>query len=147
MFDKIPLSSSMEDYLEAILVIETKNRVARVSDIASYLEVQMPSVTGAVKSLKEKGLVKNEKNSFIYLTDRGKKIAEGILNRHAILVKFLEEILYIPHEKSEEQACKIEHVIDSDTATRLENCTKFLAQKLVNGGFINKNEWEKEITK
>ena len=75
---KTKLTPSLEDYLEAILNLESQYRVARVKDIAKTLEVQMPSVTGAVKNLKEKGLVNYEKNSFISLTDKGMEIAKSI---------------------------------------------------------------------
>ena len=141
------LSPSLEDYLEAILILETKNRVARVRDIAAHLDVQMPSVTGAVKSLRDKGLVNYEKNSFISLTDEGKNTAEEILNKHSVLVEFLEKILLLPHEKAVLQACNIEHVIDSETAARFKNCSKFLLEKIKSESFVSEDEWLKILEK
>lgn len=141
------LSPSLEDYLETILILETRNRVARVRDIASHLEVQMPSVTGAVKNLREKGLVNYEKNSFICLTDEGKKTAEEILSKHSVMVDFLEKILLLPHEKAVEQACNIEHVIDSETAGRFKNCTNYLMDKIENRDGFSKKEWSAMIEK
>ncbi len=126
MDNKLKLTPSLEDYLEAILLLEEKNRVARVKDIAEKLSVQMPSVTGALKNLKGKGLIDYEKNSFINLTEQGKEIAETILKKHHILVSFLEEGLLIDHLKAEEEACRIEHSIDQDTARRIKNISRFL---------------------
>ncbi|MDC7227988.1 MAG: metal-dependent transcriptional regulator [Spirochaetales bacterium] len=141
------LSHSLEDYLEAILILETKNRVARVRDIAAHLDVQMPSVTGAVKSLRDKGLVDYEKNSFICLTEEGKKTAEEIFNKHSVLVEFLENVLLLSHEKAVAQACNIEHVIDSETATRFSNCSAYIKQKLESKGVLKTDDWRKNIEK
>lgn len=141
------LSHSLEDYLEAILILETKNRVARVRDIAAHLDVQMPSVTGAVKSLKAKGLVDYEKNSFICLTDEGKKTAEEIFNKHSVLVEFLENVLLLSHDKAVAQACNIEHVIDSETAARFSNCSAYIKKKLEEAEGLTKEEWKLSLEK
>ena len=135
------LSHSLEDYLEAILILETKNRVARVRDIAAHLDVQMPSVTGAVKNLRDKGLVNYEKNSFISLTASGKQAAEEIFNKHSVLASFLENVLLLSHEKAVDQACMIEHVIDSETSDRLRRCTAFLSKKLEEPGGLTEVDW------
>ena len=139
------LSHSLEDYLEAILILETKNRVARVRDIAAHLDVQMPSVTGAVKSLREKGLVNYEKNSFISLTDAGKAAAEEIFNKHSVLVEFLETVLYLSHDKAVSQACNMEHVIDSETAGRFSNCTALIKKILKGNAVLHESDWIRSI--
>lgn len=126
MDNKVKLTPSLEDYLEAILQLEEKNRVARVKDIAEKLSVQMPSVTGALKNLKSKGMIEYEKNSFINLTPKGSEIAHSILGKHEILVKFLEEGLSLPTDLAQEEACKIEHSICQDTAWRIKNLTQYL---------------------
>lgn len=123
------LTPSLEDYLEAILQLEEINRVARVKDIAEKLSVQMPSVTGALKNLKSKGMIEYEKNSFINLTEEGKKIAEVVLRKHQILVRFLEEGLLLSTEKAEEEACRIEHSIDQETSLRIKNLSLYLEQQ------------------
>lgn len=120
------LTPSMEDYLETILILENKNRVARVKDIANVLSVQMPSVTGALKSLKRRELVEYEKNSFINLTLKGKKLAEAVFERHEILVEFFNKALGLKGEKAESQACSIEHAIDTETALRIKNLTSWV---------------------
>jgi DtxR family Mn-dependent transcriptional regulator len=134
------LSPSLEDYLEAILILETRDRVARVRDIAAHLDVQMPSVTGAVKNLREKGLVNYEKNSFIVLTEQGKAAAEEVFNKHSVMVEFLEKVLLLSHESAVTQACNIEHVIDSESADRFSNCTRAL-KSLIKDGRVSADDW------
>ncbi len=141
MEKKVKLTPSLEDYLEAILQLEEKNRVARVKDIAEKLSVQMPSVTGALKNLKAKGMIEYEKNSFINLTETGKERAEIVLKKHQILVQFMEEVLLLDSEKAEEEACRIEHSIDQTTAKRIKNLSRHLTGTYKD----NKSELEKII--
>ncbi len=118
------LSQSLEDYLEAIYYLERKNRVARVKDIAEHLNVQMPSVTGAVRNLRERGLVDYEKNSFITLTASGMKAASSVYNKHRIIHTFLHNMLDVDSETAEEIACKIEHSMPLEIAVKLECLTE-----------------------
>jgi len=123
---KKDLSPSLEDYLEAILQLETKNKVARVKEIAEALNVQMPSVSGALKTLKSKGLIIYEKNSYIVLSAKGLEIARSVQNKHSILTGFLEEILLLPKSIAEDQACKIEHIISRETSIRIQRLGEVL---------------------
>ena len=132
MRSKDDLTPSMEDYLETILLLEQKNRVARVKDIAERLSVQMPSVTGALKTLKGRELVDYEKNSFINLTPKGLKLAKAILSRHEILVEFFREALGLEGESAENQACMVEHAIEQDTAVRFRNLTGWIQSRRKN---------------
>ncbi len=117
---EIHLSSSLEDYLETIRSLEKLNRLARVKDIARRLNVKMPSVTGALKTLKSKGLVNYKKNSYISLTDKGLEIADSIDMKHKLLVQFLEKVLLLTDDKAQETACQMEHTIDCDTVLRIK---------------------------
>ncbi|MFQ3619510.1 MAG: metal-dependent transcriptional regulator [Spirochaetales bacterium] len=144
MENKNSLTQSLEDYLEAIYHLETKNRVARVKDIAEFLCVQMPSVTGAVKSLKKKKLVNYEKNSFISLTERGHTVAKAILRKHTVLQSFLEEVLLLPKNQAREIACKLEHSIDPEIALRLHNCTRYLTEEVFEKT-LDPAEWRAKI--
>ncbi len=146
MKKKAKLSSSLEDYLEAILILERKNRVARVKDISAELNVTMPSVTGALKNLNEQGLINYEKNSFINLTDEGIKIAESILNRHKILMRFFTECLKLEGDWVEPQACSIEHAINQETAVRISNLTDWINKKLLEEEPLDPAEWIKILT-
>jgi DtxR family Mn-dependent transcriptional regulator len=79
------LSASLEDYLEAIYHLIEGGRVARVKDIAERMSVQMPSVTGAVRSLAAKELVDHDPYSYVTLTPAGEAIAREVVRRHDVL--------------------------------------------------------------
>ena len=81
-------TQSEEDYLEAFYVIGLNNDVVRVKDVADALDVTMPSVVSAVRSLSQKGLVNQEKYGYIELTQEGKEIAKAIYARHRLLYTF-----------------------------------------------------------
>lgn len=119
MISESGLSENMEDYLEVILELEQTNKVARAKDIADRLGIQRGSVTGALKSLEEKGFINYAPYSFITLTKSGKKIAKNIAYRHAVLKDFLLNILQIDPETAEKTACSMEHAIDAQTLERL----------------------------
>ena len=84
----LDLTASMEDYLEAILRLSRETRVIRMRDIAKALGVTPPSATGAVQSLKDRGLVSHEKYEDVLLTDEGQAIAEAVHKRHEELRLF-----------------------------------------------------------
>ena len=140
------LTPSLENYLEAILFIETRNRVARVKDIADHLKVQMSSVTVALKNLKEKDLVNYEKNSFIILTEKGKIIAANTQKKHDIIRYFMENILQLDPPEADRTACEIEHIIDLKTAYKLSNCSNFINDMKKKAGTTDK-AWEEILTK
>ncbi|MDX1777042.1 MAG: metal-dependent transcriptional regulator [Desulfobulbales bacterium] len=119
MGETVNISESVENYLETILALETDNKVARAKDIAERLGVQKGSVSGALRILKEKGLINYKPYSFITLTAKGKKIAKSVLRRHLILKDFLENVLQISDQKAENAACRMEHAIDEETLERL----------------------------
>jgi len=139
------LTSNMEDYLEAIMNLEKANRVARVKDIAQTLQVKMPSVTGALKVLREKGLINYEKNSFISLTKEGLKISKKILNKHQTLTRFLETILLIPNGRAQDMACKMEHAIDCDTVERMTRLIDLFERGMMESGKISHKAWKEHI--
>ena len=129
MDPKAKLSRSMEDYLEAILVLGERNRTARVKDIAAELGVQMPSVTGALRNLRDLGFVDYQKNVHIRLTAKGTRAAKSVKEKHRILTAFLEDVLLIPRDRAEEQACRMEHSIDGETVMRLERLTSAILER------------------
>ena len=108
------IQQSAEDYLETMLMLEEKYGYIRSIDIARHLGVTKPSVSYAVKRLKESGYINMEANGPIQLAPPGRKIAERIYHRHKALTTFLE-ILGVEADQAEEDACKIEHVISHDT--------------------------------
>jgi DtxR family Mn-dependent transcriptional regulator len=116
---KAKLTASMEDYLEAIADLQMEKKVVRVRDIAKRLSVRMPSVTGALKNLADKGLILHEKYEYVELTREGQKQAERVRERHITLRTFLEEVLRLDHTIADDDACMMEHAISADTQERL----------------------------
>ena len=117
------LTSNMEDYLEVILNLQQEQRVARVKDVAQRLNVKMPSVTGAMKGLAEKGLVNYERYSYLTLTAAGEKIAREIGERHKTFYSFLTEVLKLDHNTAELDACRLEHATSRKTFLRIKDFT------------------------
>ena len=113
------LTSNMEDYLEAIFALEKMHSVARVKDIAQTLSVKSPSVVSALGTLSKAGFIDHEHYGYVQLTDKGRKLAAEIEEKHLLLFEFLTKILGISDEVAEEDACRIEHVISLETKKRL----------------------------
>lgn len=118
-------TQSEEDYLEALYVIDREQKVARVKDVAKALDVKMPSVVSAVKSLSEKGLVEQEKYGHIELTKKGEKVAKDVYERHQLMYAFLHEVLGLDCEVAEQDACRMEHHLSPETRERLLRIVEF----------------------
>ncbi len=127
------LSSTMEDYLEAIAALKKQNEVARVRDIGRLLDVKSSSVNAALNTLSKKGFVAHEKYGYVNLTPAGEKIAGNIQSRHDLLLKFLTEILNINNDEARQDACKMEHTISSKTFDRLTKFIRFVETGLDGG--------------
>lgn len=108
------IQQSAEDYLEAMLILQEKYGYIRSVDIAKHLGVTKPSVSYAVKRLRESGYINMEPNGPVTLAPAGLKIARRIYERHKALTAFLEK-LGVSEDQAEEDACKIEHVISHET--------------------------------
>ena len=108
------IRQSAEDYLEAMLILQEEHGYIRSIDIAKKLGVTKPSVSYAVKRLRENGYINMDANGPITLAPAGYKIAKRIYERHKALTAFLEK-LGVGSEQAEEDACKIEHDISHET--------------------------------
>ncbi len=108
------IQESAENYLEAILTLGKKNGEVHSIDIASYLEFSKPSVSIAMKKLREAGYILVDENGHISLTDAGREIAERIYERHTFLTQWLVSIGVSP-ELASEDACRMEHIISAET--------------------------------
>ena len=126
MAHRAALSSNMEDYLEAIFHISSEKQAARAKDIADRLKVNKSSVTGALRSLSEKGYVNYAPYDIITLTDKGKILAEDVVRRHETLKDFFIKILLLEEGEAEEASCKIEHAISDKILNRIINFVEFM---------------------
>ena len=113
------LHKSGEDYLEAILVLEQKNGDVRSLDLAEHMSVSKPSVSNAMKLLREGGFLTMDENKLIHLTELGREVAENIYERHVLLTKTLI-LIGVEATVAEQDACLIEHDISRETFDRLK---------------------------
>ncbi len=118
-------SESVEDYLEAIYTMVKKKGYARTTDIKNILSHSAASVTEMFQKLDRDGYVNYEKYGGVTLTDDGMKIAREVSKRHKVLTRFLE-ILGIPEDIAEEDACRIEHSVHDETVKLLTNFVEFV---------------------
>ena len=104
------LHASGEDYLEAIFILKRKNGVVRSVDVARHLDVSKPSVCHAVSTLKEGGFLIMDENSFLFLTDIGREVAEQTYEKHCFFTRQLVAAGVDP-QTAEREACRMEHTI------------------------------------
>lgn len=108
------IHESAENYLETILIIKNKKGIVRSIDIANELDYSKPSVSVAMKNLRENGFIDVDANGYITLLDKGQEIAEKMYERHTTLTNWLVQ-LGVPEEIAAEDACKIEHIISVES--------------------------------
>lgn len=108
------MTKSLEDYVEMIYMLIRDRGVAHVRDVASELDVKMPSVVKAISELKKLGYVTQEPYSDIVLTPSGEKVAQEILDRHIVLQRFLESI-GVEKSIADKDACHMEHILSAET--------------------------------
>ena len=135
------LTRRLEDYLEAVLVLVRRDGVARVSDIASATNVSKSSVTAALKHLAEDGLVNHDPYRSVTLTPPGLALAEKVLDKHKLLTVFLTDVLHINATEAEENACRMEHVMDDMVLERISMLAGFIQDCPLGGA-----EWMKKFS-
>jgi len=101
-------------YLETILVLSQKSPAVRSVDIAEALDYKKPSVSVAMKKLRENGYITMGEEGYIALTDKGREVAETIYERHNLLSGWLMQ-LGVDRETALQDACRIEHVISAQS--------------------------------
>ncbi len=106
------IHESAENYLETILRLQKTLPQVRSIDIANELEFSKPSVSIAMKNLRENGCITVDAGGIITLTETGRKIAEGIYERHNIFMQMLIR-LGVDEKTAAEDACRIEHVVSA----------------------------------
>ncbi len=146
------VSSSLEDYLEAIYHIAEAKGAARAKDLVMRLGVHNSSVTQALRSLSEKKLVNYAPYDVITLTDSGKFIALDVVKRHETLSEFLNKVLGLPENEADEGACRMEHAINVQILDRLVKFVEYFESCPVNdvmwdeeeGFFCGKSDADKD---
>jgi DtxR family Mn-dependent transcriptional regulator len=131
--DKIELSASLEDYIEAIFNLALESNVARSKNIAERLNVSKSSVTGALRLLKDKGLANYEPYGYVTLTERGRGAAAEIVKKHNILKFFFEKVLGVETDLAQDAACRAEHTLGSEIIAKLLSFIEFVTESNKDG--------------
>ena len=130
------ITSSLEDYIETVYSIYSKEHKVRAIDVSHKLNVSRASVTEALQKLEQLGLINYGHYGAISLTDDGEKKAKEIIEKHETLTMFFRDILKIEHKLAEETACKIEHVISKRILNKwkkhIKNCLENEQKKIKN---------------
>ena len=118
-FEENDVTHSMGHYLMAIRDLLKARGYARVTDVATFLEVSRSSASTSLASLKKKELVDEDDNHFLRLTQKGDMIAIQIVRNHLVLESFFKNILGVEEEQALVDACKMEHLLSPETCHRL----------------------------
>lgn len=108
------IRESAENYLETILILQERNGSVRSIDIAAELEFSKPSVSVAMKNLREQECITMGEDGLISLTEKGRKIAESVYERHTLFTQWLVS-LGVDAATAAQDACRIEHVLSKET--------------------------------
>ncbi len=108
------IQESAENYLESILMLKNSKGMVRSIDIVNVLEFSKPSVSVAMKNLRENGYIEMDADGYITLLPPGQAIAEKMYERHTTISKWLESIGVDP-KTAVQDACRMEHVISEET--------------------------------
>jgi Mn-dependent DtxR family transcriptional regulator len=119
---------SAENYLETILILQKRNGTVRSIDIAAELEYTKPSVSIAMKNLRENGYIEMDKLGHITLLDTGLAIAKSVYERHTALADFLRAI-GVSEQTAKEDACRMEHIISEETFEAIKKYTELLIER------------------
>lgn len=122
------LTSQGEDYLETIYHLRAERGLARARDIALRLGVHKSTVTGALHGLAQKGLVEYTPYEAAGLTAEGERRALDVIHRHEVIGRFLSEVLMLDAQRSQENACRIEHAIGPRLVERFMEFSAFFEE-------------------
>ncbi len=114
---------SKENYLETILILQNRSGAVRGVDIAAEMDFSKPSVSVAMKNLRNEGCITVDENGFISLTAKGKKIAERVYERHLLFTEWLMS-MGIPEKIAAEDACRMEHCLSEESFAAIKKYIK-----------------------
>lgn len=122
------MQESPEDYLEAIHMLSLHQSEVRSIDVARHLGYSKPSVSVAMKRLRENGYVYMDDNGFLTLTESGLAIARKVYERHEVISDYLKQI-GVSEENALKDACRIEHVISEESFQKIKEMYHQLQKK------------------
>ena len=113
------IQESAENYLETILMLSQRGTDVRSIDIANELDFSKPSVSIAMKKLRQSGYIEMDGSSLISLTPAGRAVAESVYERHRILTALLMA-LGVSEENARADACRLEHVLSDESWNKIK---------------------------
>ena len=113
------IHQSGEDYLEAILTLQQQKGQVRSVDVATALGYSKPSVSIAMKKLREQGYVRVDESGLLSLTCEGEAVARGVYERH-LTIKRVLMLIGVDEAEAAEEACKLEHAISDSTLEKIK---------------------------
>ena len=128
-YQKHKSEESVEDYLETILLLGKQMPQVRSVDVANELNYSKPSVSVAMKNLRQKNYVTVSEEDYIHLTEEGRALAETVYERHSLISGWLISLGVDP-EVAAEDACRMEHDISAESFAAIKKCiSEFMRQK------------------
>ena len=124
--DRVVLTQTLEDYLESIHMLVREGTVARVRDIAKARGVKTGSVIPALRRLRDAGLIDYRQREYVSLTPTGEEAARRVYSRHQVLSRFFRDVLHMPPELADQDACAMEHGLSDEGMDRLVRLFEFL---------------------
>ena len=117
------IHESAEDYLEAILILRERQGAVRSIDVVHQLELTKPSVSVAMKNLRQKNYITVSEDGFIRLTDTGRSLAEAVYERHSLLSEWLIHLGVNP-DTAVADACRMEHDMSPESFEAIKKYLK-----------------------
>jgi DtxR family transcriptional regulator, Mn-dependent transcriptional regulator len=118
-FDEVELTHSSVHHLMAMHELLKKNGYVRGVDIANHLNISRSSVSITLKKLKARGYVVEDANKFFQFTEHGKELINSVLSKRRIIQTFFKNVLNLSDDLAEEEACKVEHLLNRETGQKL----------------------------
>ncbi len=125
-FESNTLTHSAAHYLRSVYELLEEQGYARVIDVARRLNITRGSCSISMKALKKRGLIVEDANKFLTLSQEGRRLAEIVELNAELLETFFHQVLGLDAEQAELDACKIEHLISLDTSMKLYNFIQFI---------------------
>ena len=125
-FEENQLTHSAAHYLMTIKALLQEHGYARVTDIAKRLNITRGSCSISLKPLKKRGLVVEDENKFLQLSEEGQRLAEMVEHNDELLEVLFRDVLGVDDDQAEIDACKLEHLLSIKTSMALHTFIEFI---------------------
>lgn len=127
-FEENEITHSAAHHLMAVMELKEQRGYARVTDVAKHLHITSGSASTNLKSLKDRGLIVEDENRFLHLSDKGEHLAKLVVKRKKLILELLSNVLGVSPKQAEVDACKTEHLLSIESTKKLEDFLKKFAK-------------------